>query len=787
MRFAQRAAEQGTLVWWVPAGDQASVSACLREVATRLDGDSARVAHAWSGDRSAPDVLWQLLEATRQRWILVFDNVEDSTVLNPATGNHLDGTGWLRTPPSTGMLLLTSRNGDPGQWGNWVTIHRLRPLPPCDGAQVLLDYATDRAGTAAQAAELSARLGGLPLALRAAGSYILTVSQSPEWLPEHQPITFPSYLTALNERFSAPDREDVTENLGLEIVHQAAELSLQLLSATDQHIARLLLELFSQLADAAIPYAKILRADAVRADPLFAAVSIDQLRSVVNTLAALSLIDIQTVPEVNEPGMSRVLTIHPIIRDIARLRRTHDLESIVFLGLRAVHAVAAELDPEAPQDWPAWQLIAPHCNHQIYSSTTQIPHLPAQRRDETDEIAIRLGLLSSRYLDSIGLYQQAERVLLTLLTQRGVADSAHPVALAVRHELTRCYAWQGRWPAAEQECRSVLSARRRALGRLHPDTLATWHNLAAILAGRQSSLRDAEREYRSVLKARESVLGTEHPDYLNSFHGLAYTLGEQGRWQSAEAAYQVVMRSRTAILGPDHPATLWTRHELASCADEQGRWAQAQDMFLTVSERRRAVLGEAHPDTLISRGELAGVLGKLGDIEGARSTYHEVLGLQLQVLGDRHPDTLATKHNLAWLLSLEQRWEEAERASELVLQARRRELGGQDRDTLVSAHNLAVAIGRQGRLDESRELLWTTWTRRTELLGSEHPETLTTEHELATLKAEQGQHAEAMNEYQIVLKKQTRVLGKDHPDTELTRANIRALTIEQTGVSPGPG
>ncbi|MGH4016330.1 MAG: tetratricopeptide repeat protein [Pseudonocardiaceae bacterium] len=777
--IAQQAAEAGILVWWIQARDQSAVSTCLREVATRLDGDSARVAHAWSGDRSAPDVLWQLLDSTQQPWMLVFDNVEDTAVLNPASGNASDGTGWLRKPNNNGFLLVTSRNGDPARWGTWVTCHRLQPLTPMDGAQVLLDYAGDQAGTLEEAAALSIRLGGLPLALRAAGSYIATVSQSPEWLPELQASTFQDYLNSLRDRFTTlGDIGGITENLGLEIVHQTVELSLELLSATDQQNARLLLELFSQLADAPIPYAKILRTKVVAEDPIFASLSVDQLRRVIGALSSLSLIDLRTVDEVDDPTVSRVLTIHPIVRDVALLRQSYEPKQLAFLGLRAIHTVAVEIDPEDPHNWGKWQLIASHCNHQIYSSITRVT---SSNQDKASEIVCQLGLLTSRYLNSIGLYQQAERVLLNLLAHRIITGSSISVALAVRHELTKAYAWQGRWLHAEQECRAVLAARRKTLGPLHPDTLATWHNLAAILAGKQSSLQDAEKEYRAVLRTQFTVLGTDHPDYLNSFHGLAYTLSEQGLWESAETAYKKVINSRVEILGLDHPATLWTLHELAACADEKGRWTEARNMFNEVVGRRGMVLGFEHPDTLISRGELAGVLARLGDIENARLIYDEVLRLQIRVLGDRHPDTLATKHNLAWLLGLERRWKEAEEMSRHVYHARLRELGDRDRDTLASLHNLAVAAGRQERLEEAHSLLSHTWEERRRILGATHPETLTTQHEIANLLADQRRYDEAARHYDLVFKNQMKLLGAAHPDVALTHENIRLLTIEQSG------
>ena len=70
---------------------------------------------------------------------------------------------------------------------------------------------------------------------------------------------------------------------------------------------------------------------------------------------------------------------------------------------------------------------------------------------------------------------------------------------------------QGKPGAAESEFRQVLDARLRVLGADHPSTLATRHNIAAILAA-QGKPAAAEAEFRQVLDGRLRVLGPDHLD-----------------------------------------------------------------------------------------------------------------------------------------------------------------------------------------------------------------------------------------------------------------------------------
>jgi len=83
-----------------------------------------------------------------------------------------DGSGWLR-PLDTGrgLVVVTSRDGPEGDVGNVGPAAQGGVLDDDDAAQVLIDM-RHKAGSRQDAAALAHRLGGLPLALRLAGSYL---------------------------------------------------------------------------------------------------------------------------------------------------------------------------------------------------------------------------------------------------------------------------------------------------------------------------------------------------------------------------------------------------------------------------------------------------------------------------------------------------------------------------------------------------------------------------------------------------------------------------------------
>ena len=89
------------------------------------------------------------------------------------------------------------------------------------------------------------------------------------------------------------------------------------------------------------------------------------------------------------------------------------------------------------------------------------------------------------------------------------------------------------------------------LGPEHPDTLASWSNLAAVY-NNQGKYAQAEALYRQSLEINRRVLGPEHPGTLASMNNLAGVYNNQGKYAQAEALYSQTLE----VLGPEHPRTL---------------------------------------------------------------------------------------------------------------------------------------------------------------------------------------------------------------------------------------
>ena len=156
----------------------------MRALGRRLGGTDAELEH---GD--AADVIWQRLADKREPWMLVIDNADDPQMLAGAGSCLAEGRGWLRpVTGEIGMVLVTSRDGSPASWGSWSRRYRLEMLPADTAAAVLADHAGDHPGLGGEqdARLLAARLGGLPLALKIAGSYLAEAAADPGRVRRHR-------------------------------------------------------------------------------------------------------------------------------------------------------------------------------------------------------------------------------------------------------------------------------------------------------------------------------------------------------------------------------------------------------------------------------------------------------------------------------------------------------------------------------------------------------------------------------------------------------------------------
>ena len=657
LEIARRALDRGVPTWWVNAATVESVVAGMQALAVALGADPETLRAG-----SLPEIVWAHLADQRGRWLLVLDNADDpDQVLGPPGGAVADGNGWVRPVMGDGLVLVTSRDGSTATWGGervtWQRCHPIRPLAAGDGGAVLMELAGTAAGTWADAETLSIRLGGLPLALRAAGSYLAETASIPAQLTDPGTVcTFRGYHAALEcgcaVALLSAGGDGITAAQTRAIISRTWELSLDLLAGRGIPEARPLLRLLACFAPAPIPLVWILNRDIVASLTPLVGVGGNRAWHLLRALAGLGLVDLRDPTSTDgECPVGWTVALHPLVRDtnIAHPDIAANPAGFPTLAARLLVAAVDSDDTGLPGDptrWLWWQILAPHTAH-LRSEAGR----PDWFSSDLVGDVCRVAVLAARYLYAAGRYHPAEVEFRGVYdVQRRVLGEDDPDTLNTRNQLACALHAQGRIEDAEAEYRGVLDVQRRVFGDDHLDALNTRNYLACALRD-SDHVVDAEVEFRAVLDARRRVFGDDHPDVLNTRHNLAQVLHAQGRLEDAEAEYRVVLNAQRRVLCANNTDTLNTRNYLARVLHDRGRVDEAEAEFRVVLDAQRRALGDSHPDTLDTRHNLAQVLYSQGHIAEAEVEYRVVLDLRRRALGDSHPDTLNTRRALDDLLS----------------------------------------------------------------------------------------------------------------------------------------
>ncbi|MEV7496211.1 tetratricopeptide repeat protein, partial [Streptomyces anulatus] len=420
---AARARAEGRVVVWIRwRDDPDQLGQDLAQAAHILGLPESRLEEARTGRVALVDAVWEHLAAVTG-WVIVVDNVDAPARVGPGSGRPAAYRGWLR-PHGGGVLLVTSRDTSRQTWGPDADLVHLQPLADDAGGAVLLD-AAPHAGTEAEAEALAVRLGGLPLGLNAAGTYLS--------VPTSRHRTFAAYQHALEAEFAdllgaEHPAAAADPAVARRVVRHTWDLSLDQLHRDGYTLARPVLQLLALLEPAPVPRTLVTPELVTDATGLPATAA-----TVDAALAGLHQYGLLHTPEPDgtraiSPAVSR-LQLHPLVREVTAHTLTRPEPTTAWLTAIDAHlarAVDAVAGMPGRAGWPTARLLAAHLPAHLDRNT---PHNFATARNLLDSLA---GVLR--------------------------ASGAAAEELSLR--------------------RHVLGAEIRILGPDHPDMLTSRHSLA---------------------------------------------------------------------------------------------------------------------------------------------------------------------------------------------------------------------------------------------------------------------------------------------------------------------
>jgi tetratricopeptide (TPR) repeat protein len=692
-----------------------------------------------------------------QEWLLVLDNVDDLSIVQPFLPTRLAGHVLLTTrAQAIGELAkpLEIETLDE-QAGTLLLLRRARLIESEVGEENASP--ADRAG----ATRISREFGGLPLALDQAGAYIEETACSP--------VSYEQRYQAERARLLA--RRGVGKRSHPEPVATTWSISFQQVEQKNPTAAELL-RICAFLAPDAIPEELLVEAlkmplptpeetgaasdESAKASPI----SVGQLDEAVALLRAYSL--------VQRHSQEQTLAVHRLVQVV--VRDTMEQEEQVLWITRVIRAVNARF-PSA--EFGTWNQCARYVLQALICDEWMEQH--HLNMPEGASLLHRVG----QYLYGRAQYELAEPLYLRALRIKELAlGPEHPNTGAALHALASLYHDQGKHELAEPLYLRALHIHEQALGPEHPDTGTALHALARLYHD-QGKYESAEPLYLRALHIHEQALGPEHPDTGASLHALALLYHDQGNYELAEPLYLRALRIAELALGPEHPDTGAALHALASLYHDQGKYALAEPLYLRALRIAELALGPEHPDTGAALHALASLYHDQGKYALAEPLYLRALRIAELALGPEHPNTGAALHALARLYHNQGKHELAEPLYLRALHIHEQALGPEHPDTGAALHALARLYRDQGKYALAEPLYLRALHIHEQALGPEHPDTGTSLHALARLYHDQGKYESAEPLYLRALRIAELALGPEHPDTGAALHALASLYHDQ--------
>ena len=582
LQYAHRHRGDFTLIWWITAESIDAVESGLAELTYQLLPDSQVFTTRREAARWAAGWL-----QSHPGWLLVLDNVESRTDIEPLLG-QLPG----------GRIIITTRR-DVGWEDITDACLRLEVLTPDAAVELLLAFSNHADRSAA--AVLAGELGCLPLALSQAGAYL-----------RQNRTNLDAYLKGL--------REDPAEVLQSVAAGKTAEraiarvwsVTLSQITAADDGVAVTLLNLMAWLGPDPIPRVILGGTDLPQ----------NKLDKALGFLASYNIITLT----------SYSITIHRLVQAVLRsIAQSDESAEQNYSNAASILIRAAPKRPAVnPADWPLWASLEPH----VYA-------LAGNLHDSHESLdLLRLLVLVGQYRKGLGDYDSAIKSHETaLLGYSRILGEDDRKTLAAHHTLAHLYESAGKAEKALSIHIEVLNQRRRLLGDDHAETLTARNGVVGAY-WRADRPDEALVASRNLVTDSIRIFGEEDRKTLMHRQNLAMLVQQTGDVDQAILLFEEVLSVNMRVFGDKDSHTLRVRHNLAHAYDEGDRIADAIATHEEVLADYRLLYGDDHLETLTAHHCIAHSYQRFGQLENSVAKHEFVVAEHQRLLGKAHPTTL---------------------------------------------------------------------------------------------------------------------------------------------------
>ncbi len=589
--FAYRHAGEYDAVWWIRAEKTSTLATDLPALAGALHLTQAG-ASAEPAELSSALMPW--LEASR-RYLLIFDDATDPGAvldrLPQALGGHV-----LLTTRSAAAVPARARSLE------------VRPF----SLQTSVAFLRQRIGDIdpGEAAVLAVRLGGLPLTLGIASSYLRQGLQSAG-----------AFLGELG-----PDAAEVTSSDGV------AALELVLKRVEDASVQAVdLLRLASFLAPDDIPLGDIAAHGATLDDPVAAVIgdpaALDEL---VETLARFDL----------AWGAGDAMSMHRHVQSLVRAALT-DATRRRWSGTAVT--LVESMFPSDSRDVTTWR-----------SCARILPHALAAV-EHADSLGVA-PLGSGRLLRRLAVYfigrAQLDEAVSTANRALAIYEASFGQTNAeVANDLVtlgRVYQAKDDLVAAREPFERAVTINERLYGAADPRVAQDLIYLGRFLR-RIRDLPEAERVLTRAIHLTEQAKGKDDREVAWAMGHLGRVLQDMERLPEAEATLSRALAIDEAALGRDHADVATDLVNLSRVQRDLGKLDAAEANLVRALEILVREYGPDHYEVAIAEANLGRVFQNGGDVPLAERHLRRAVEILEASVGEDHSYTTTAR---TWLEAL---------------------------------------------------------------------------------------------------------------------------------------
>lgn len=322
------------------------------------------------------------------------------------------------------------------------------------------------------------------------------------------------------------------------------------------------------------------------------------------------------------------LRLHRLVQEITRWPLDHDQEAR-YVEAWATHLVSFGPHPEDPRNFAWFADLAAHVLSLIEHAQTL-----ALNPAELAQVATRVGVS----LEHAAALRSAESLFeRVLMIYEAVGGPEHPDVAAALGNLGNVREELGDYEGAVAAYERAIRILEDAYGRDHPQVATTLTNLGIAL-DELGDLAGAVAAHRRALSIFEKSDAPYHPHIPATLINLGIVLHELGDHLAAVTAYQRALAIIETAHGPNHPQVAMALTNLGIARKDTGDHAGAVAAYERALAIREAAYGPEHPSVAMTLDNLGNVRRELRDPAGALEAYERASAIFEAAYGPDHPD-----------------------------------------------------------------------------------------------------------------------------------------------------